>query len=184
MASGRDTCENCLWLDIRVMHRRMQLWPAGLFVHSWVQDEKQVGSVEISNEPNRVFLSYRCQDLTTQTLTDVHQLIHVAWTSCNFGGYRDWFVCPGSGCGKRVAVLYLGSSGLFACRRCQNLAYATQFERLGRRGVERARRIRMKLGGGANLLDPFPDRPKGMHQRTYARLRDAYRTAATRCGAG
>jgi len=34
-----------------------------------------------------------------------------------------------------------------------------------------ARRIRMMLGGGVDLLAPFPQRPKGMHRRTFHRLR-------------
>jgi hypothetical protein len=28
----------------------------------------------------------------------------------------------------------------------------------------------MKLGGSANLTEPLPERPKGMHWRTYSRL--------------
>jgi hypothetical protein len=28
----------------------------------------------------------------------------------------------------------------------------------------------MKLGGSANLTEPMPERPKGMHRRTYRRL--------------
>jgi predicted amidohydrolase YtcJ len=30
----------------------------------------------------------------------------------------------------------------------------------------------MKLGGTANLSEPFPDKPKGMHWTTYEQLRE------------
>jgi hypothetical protein len=35
---------------------------------------------------------------------------------------------------------------------------------------EQAQAIREKLGGSANLMEPSPERPKGMHWRTYERL--------------
>jgi hypothetical protein len=35
----------------------------------------------------------------------------------------------------------------------------------------KSQKIRMKLGGSGNMLDDFPSKPKGMHQRTDDRLR-------------
>jgi hypothetical protein len=30
----------------------------------------------------------------------------------------------------------------------------------------KAQKIKLRLGGSANVLEPFPDKPKGMHWRT------------------
>jgi hypothetical protein len=95
--------------------------------------------------------------------------MRVAWTACNFGGARPWFIYPGAGCGRRVAVLY-GPGRYFLCRHCYGLTYLSQRDNATYRALHRAQDIRRKLGGSANMMEPFPDRPKGMHWRTYERL--------------
>jgi hypothetical protein len=59
---------------------------------------------------------------------------------------------------------------LFACRHCSRLAYASQQESAHERGLLKAQRIRVRLGGTANMLDDYPEKPKGMHWQTYERL--------------
>ena len=45
--------------------------------------------------------------------------------------------------------------------------------RLFLRGIRRARKIRMRLGAGFSFAEPFPEKPPGMHRRTYLRMRVA-----------
>jgi hypothetical protein len=51
------------------------------------------------------------------------------------------------------------------------LAHASQQESPRYRGIRRARKIRMQLGGGASLLDPFPPKSRRMHGSTYGRYK-------------
>jgi hypothetical protein len=73
-------------------------------------------------------------------------------------------------CGRRVAKLY-DAGDLFACRHCYGLTYQTQKEKPRDRAMSRVQKMRMRLGGSPNLLEPFPEKPLGMHWRTYHRLR-------------
>src|SRR4029077_13015522 len=86
-----------------------------------------------------------------------------------FGGTRPWFRCDG--CGRRAARLYIGGvDAAFACRSCLNLGYRSQLETPSNRAITKARRLRVRLGGGPSLLDPLPKRPPRMHRLTYYRL--------------
>jgi hypothetical protein len=51
-------------------------------------------------------------------------------------------------------------------------------------GEHAPQRIRMALGGSPSMIDKFPDRPKGMHEKTFRELRSAHDRAAERCMAG
>ena len=41
------------------------------------------------------------------------------------------------------------------------------------RSIRRVRKIRMRLGAGFSFAEPFPDKPPGMHWRTYLCMRVA-----------
>jgi hypothetical protein len=98
----------------------------------------------------------------------VPQRIRVSWTKVHLGGERPWMHCPH--CEKRVARLYRGLGG-YVCRACiGNPAYAGQGLSAQARAQYKACKLRLHLGGDAHLTTPFPERPRGMHRRTYARL--------------
>jgi hypothetical protein len=125
-------------------------------------------------EEDAVLLSYRSRSWGANEWKSCQQRVPITWTACHLGGQRPWFVCSvyddGRYCGRRAALLYAAGE-LFACRRCYGLAYASQHETPGLRNIRRSRKIRMRLGGSANLCDPFPGKPKRMHWQTYRRLR-------------
>ena len=93
----------------------------------------------------------------------------LTWTGCNFGGERPWFACPGARCGRRVALLY-GPGRYSLCRHCYDLVYESQRENGMYRALHKAQAIRERLGGSANMMEPFPERPKGMNHDTYMRF--------------
>ena len=74
-----------------------------------------------------------------------------------FGGDgQRYFLCPT--CSRKVWHLYLpGDGGRLVCRRCADLEYASQHT--SRQGINRARRLREKIGAAPGLLSPIPSRP-------------------------
>ena len=90
----------------------------------------------------------------------------------HFGGVRWWIVC---GCRRRVDTVYLPpGSSFFACRRCHQLAYATQ--RMSRAGRSQHRATKFWRKIGEDTLWPVERargtrRPKWMRRATYWRIR-------------
>jgi hypothetical protein len=94
------------------------------------------------------------------------------FTPTKYGGWRAWFRCPG--CAQGCRVLY-GVNSL-RCRKCRRLKYQSQYEMPAFRLLERARKIRRRLGKpGASgdpmpSGDPIPPKPRYMRWRRYRRL--------------
>jgi hypothetical protein len=180
---GRATCENCQSLDVRQLHRDGRLLTCQSFPISWRFGDEPYGGIHIRTEPDVVILRFRHQCAEGAYWKLVEQNIPIAWTACALGGQRPWFICTGVAevrCGHRVAKVYLGGSPVFACRHCHRLAYASQLDSAFHRDIARAMKIRMQLGGSPNLCDPFPGKPKGLHQRTYERLQGIHDAAESR----
>jgi len=153
----------------------------------WKRDGDTTGSIRVRTEQHRVTLVYRSRSYFNDDWEDVSQQVPIEWSPCRFGGARPWFVCSvcrdGIYCGRRVVSLY-GAGRLFACRHCYGLAYHSQQESRNQRGLWKAQKIRMRLGGSASTLDEFPPKPKGMHRRTYERLCQVHDDAEVRSTIG
>ena len=76
----------------------------------------------------------------------LHYIGHFTTTFPNYGGERYWFICPLSGCSRRVAKLYkpIGAK-YFGCRHCYNLSYASR--NVSRTAMDRLLGIWLKCGG-------------------------------------
>jgi hypothetical protein len=145
------------------------LQPGAQFSSSWSLSGRETGSIRGFVYSDRVILLYRHRSGLGADWEDVQESVGLEWTPCNFGGERPWFVCPGVRCGRRVAILY-GPGKYFLCRHCYDLRYDSQREDKKDRALRRAQKIRQRLGGSANMTQPFPEKPKGMHHDTYMRL--------------
>ena len=162
--SGKPETMESMPLDIRKITRTGLLFPGNVFSWQWLANDRQVGGIDIRVDLESLMLSY-CNKSTGEV---VEQLVHTQATPCHFGGHRHWFTCPR--CSKRVAVLY-ASGRNFECRQCGRLAYPTQKENVGDRASTKANKLRKRMGWQVGILHGVGNRPKGMHLKTYLRLR-------------
>jgi hypothetical protein len=169
----KTTTGECQRVDVRYLHRKGLLKSGRWFSLRWSRADRETGSiggvVEGTETPERVILLYRHRSGRGGEWEDAREPVPLTWTACNFGGERPWFICPGAGCGRRVALLY-GPGRYFLCRHCYDLTYQSQRDNKMYRALHRAQKIRECLGGSANMMKPFPEKPKGMHWKTYERL--------------
>ncbi len=165
--SSRCTTSNYYELDIRHMHRKGMLKPNRSCTWNWLRNGEVLSCIRVSTRQDAVTLTYSHKP-NGKSGERKNYPIYIDWTSCHFGGERPWFLCPASGCGRRVAILYCG--GIFACRHCYNLAYACQSETIHDRELRRVEKIRDRLGWEPGILSRTGSRPKGMHFSTYKKL--------------
>src|SRR5215468_4100529 len=92
--------------------------------------------------------------------------VPLVFTATEFGGRRAWFHCPG--CKSGCRILY-GTDSL-RCRKCWALKYQSQYETPAFRMLERARKIRRRLGKSGGAGDPLPPKPRYMHWKKYRGL--------------
>ena len=170
---GRLNVEACRSLDVNRMRREGCLRPGWAAVWEWKEDGERVAWIGMRSEADRLVLNYRFRR-NDEEWQDVNEPISIVRSPCRYGGSRPYFVCAGvvNGryCGRRVVKLY-GPGRYFLCRHCYRLAHASQSEDAMDRARRRAAKIRIRLGGRADM-EFIPSRPKGMWHSTYERLRE------------
>lgn len=175
---GKGTTSDMRALDVRRLQRDGLLTPGQAFGWNWSRNGETVASIQMRTEAGRLILDYRSRSHGGEWKA-MEYPVRLEWTGCNLGGRRAWFLCPTQGCGRRAAILYGGS--VFACRHCHKLNYQCQRETDDDRAARRADRIRARLKWDAGILNGPGWKPKGMHWRTYERLRaehDAFVSAS------
>jgi len=169
----KTTTGECHSVDVRYLHREGLLKPGRWFSLRWSRADRETGSIRCTvigdQKPKRVILTYRHRSGPSGEWEEVSEPVSLSWTACNFGGERPWFICPGARCSRRVALLY-GPGRYFLCRHCYDLVYESQRDNKMYRALHKAQSIRERLGGSANMMEPFPEKPKEMHLQTYMRL--------------
>lgn len=186
--TGGQTTGNSLAFDVRQLSRADCLRPGRLYGWKWWT--RRWGERQPAGDVHFVVYAAACDGpcpgraeslrLLYRTRTrrgsdageweSVQEDVPLEWTACHYGGQgRPWFRCPG--CARRCAVLYC-PWGKFRCRVCHRLPYPSQREAPPDRLLGKAIRLRERLGQeGGGVMAPFPERPRGMHDATYLRLR-------------
>lgn len=170
--SGRQDgagCTDDYWLiDIRRWHRDGLISPGQQINWQWLRNGEQVASIGGKVETGQIRLSYSYQRHGEEK-ENLDYPVRLQTTACNYGGERFWFLCPAIGCGRRVAILYLGDK-IFACRHCYHLSYQSQREAPDDRAHTKADKLRNKLGWTPGIANPNGKKPKGMHRKTFKKL--------------
>ena len=160
-----DKCEDHLSIDLAWMKREGMLIQGNSGNIRWTRGGNLTGTIGYRVEATGLRLIYRTREGGGEW-QDVNDVIPFAWTGTNFNGRRQWFVCPS--CKRQCRVIYGGSR--YRCRKCHGLKYESQFEDAAGRAASQRHRLRKRLGKVGSLQDPFPQKPKGMHRKTYDRL--------------
>ena len=160
-------------LDVDQLPKNGCLQPGCSSTCQWT-DGNEVVSINLRAEAERLHLSYTVR-VGDREWRDVTDTIAIVQLPCRFGGSRAYFICPGPGggteCGRRTTKLQL-CHRYFLCRRCNQMAYSSQYERPWERAFRRANKLKQRLGMDVRIAEPCPEKPKRMWVRTFGCLLD------------
>lgn len=165
--ASRDTCESYTRIELPYLRKRGMLRPGYFGSLSWKRGGEPSGNIRFQMHESSMEVRYRYRKTGQAEWQAVREHIPFAFTPQHLGGQRRWFVCLS--CRRRCTVLYGGTH--YRCRKCWNLAYQSQHEEPHDRALSQAQKLRQRLGGSPFTDEPFPEKPKGMHWRTYEKLK-------------
>jgi len=142
--SSKGVCEQYKRIDIRYMRKRGMLHPGSGGSLSWSCGGEPAGSINYRTHYHDLELNYRVNS-GGEDWEPINEHIRLESRTQPFGGSRKFFICPS--CHRSCMVLYGGK--YFRCRKCYNLAYASQNGDYLDRLRSKAEKIRMRLGGEA-----------------------------------
>ena len=122
------------------------------------------GAVTTLATETALVVSYALPDAILGLLPHKH-CIRFLFSECNYGGRRMWFECPN--CRRRVGKLFVREERVI-CLDCGSLTYNTRCKGKGDRAISAMHAIERRLGAAPS--GRLPERPKGMHWRTYEGL--------------
>lgn len=183
---GRPIAEHCLKIDLAWMMRAglavAGSWRSGQL--RWTCNGEPSGDINYScdmTDPDRSELVLRFTTGASRGEPKRHvQHIRLSYTVPQLGGKRWWMHCPVSG--ARVGKLYVPPGGdIFASRKAWRIGYRSQRIAAQDRPFEALFRLQKRMGCTEGWGQPIR-RPKGMHHRTFERLKDEYWQLDEECG--
>ncbi len=164
----RRTVESCRSIDVREWVANGLLRAGFTGGWEWKVNGEPVASIGVRSNPNSVLLDYRVNPRGRGWERQTYS-VQLSSSPCHFGSNRKWFLCPATGCGRRVAKLYLDDA-VFACRHCCRLAYTSSNETAYERTARKAEKVRRRLEWKPGLLNGYGPKPKRMRWNTFERL--------------
>jgi len=164
---SKPTVEGMRRLSIFSMHKHgvLNAGKSGSWLWQNAETREETGRIDYFCDGRSLQLNYRVRDWGCEW-ESIEEAILLTKTYPNFGGVRNWFICPS--CHKRRGMLYGGK--YFRCRECYGACYQTQLEDAKSRALTKIFRRRHKLGAYGGLGEPFPQKPKWMRWATYNNL--------------
>jgi hypothetical protein len=165
--SSAPTCEGTHSIDLAWLRRRRMLEPGRISTLTWSIGGERTGAISLAAQTDgvRLLCSLTGRD---GTKTSINEFVPFTCTATMFGGRRQWFMCLK--CRRRCRRIFGGR--YFRCRKCYGLVYASTREPPHQRAIDRADRLRKRVGGDRGAFDGecFPPKPPRMRWRTYRRL--------------